>query len=227
MKVYIGSDPREQRAVEVAAHTLRRVSGIRAELLRLERLSALGLMQRIADTRGGQAFDMVSGAPMSTEFAISRFLVPILCQQGFALFTDCDMVFLRDPAEMLAEIEPGKAVYVVQHDHKPIEQFKMVNQVQTSYPRKNWSSVVLFDCDHPANRRLTLRDVNLRSGRDLHGFYWLHDSEIGHLRPQWNWLVNVQPRPENCGIAHFTLGGPFNEGWKGAEHDDLWLRACP
>lgn len=226
MKVYIGSDPREQRAVDVAVQTLRKVSGIRAELLRLDRLRSSGLLTRLADTRGGQAFDMVSGAPMSTEFAISRFLVPILCQQGWALFTDCDMVFLRDPMEILAEIEPGRAVYVVQHDHRPAEQFKMVNQVQTAYPRKNWSSVMLFDCDHPANRRLTLRDVNCRSGRDLHGFYWLHDSEVGHLRPEWNWLVNVQPRPANTGIAHYTLGGPFNEGWRGAEHDDLWLRAC-
>lgn len=226
MKVYIGSDPREQRAVDVAVQTLRKVSGIRAELLRLDRLRSSGLLTRLADTRGGQAFDMISGAPMSTEFAISRFLVPILCQQGWALFTDCDMVFLRDPMEILAEIEPGRAVYVVQHDHRPAEQFKMVNQVQTAYPRKNWSSVMLFDCDHPANRRLTLRDVNCRSGRDLHGFYWLHDSEVGHLRPEWNWLVNVQPRPANTGIAHYTLGGPFNEGWRGAEHDDLWLRAC-
>ena len=226
MKVYIGSDPREQAAVEVAVKTLRRVSGIQAELLQLDRLVSIGLLRRIADTRGGQAFDMVSGAPMSTEFAISRFLVPILCQQGWALFTDCDMVFLRDPQEMLAEIEPGKAVYVVQHDHKPSEQYKMVNQIQTTYPRKNWSSVMLFDCDHPSNRRLTLNDVNHRTGRDLHGFYWLHDSEIGHLRPEWNWLVNVQPKPANTGLAHFTLGGPFNPGWHGAEHDDIWLRAC-
>lgn len=226
MKVYIGSDPREQAAVDVAVKTLREVSGIRAELLRADRLHASGLLGRIADTRGGQAFDMISGAPMSTEFAISRFLTPILCQSGWALFTDCDMVFLRDPREMLSEIEPGKAVYVVQHDHKPVERFKMVNQVQTTYPRKNWSSVMLFDCDHPANRRLTLQDVNWRTGRDLHGFYWLHDSEIGALDPAWNWLVNVQPMPQNTGIAHFTLGGPFNPGWVPAEHDDIWLKAA-
>lgn len=226
MKVYIGSDPREQAAVDVAVKTLREVSGIQAELLRADRLHAAGLLGRIADTRGGQAFDMISGAPMSTEFAISRFLTPILCQGGFALFTDCDMVFLRDPREMLSEIEPGKAVYVVQHDHKPVERFKMVNQAQTTYPRKNWSSVMLFDCDHPANRRLTLQDVNWRTGRELHGFYWLHDSEIGALDPAWNWLVNVQPRPQNTGIAHFTLGGPFNPGWVPAEHDDIWLKAA-
>jgi hypothetical protein len=226
MRVYIGSDRREQAAVDVAVKTLAEVSGINAELLRADRLADAGLLGRITDTRGGQAFDMISGAPMSTEFAISRFLVPILCQQGFALFTDCDMVFLRDPRDMLAEIEPGKAVYVVQHDHRPVERFKMVNQVQTTYPRKNWSSVMLFDCDHPANRRLTLRDVNWRSGRDLHGFYWLHDSEIGRLDSRWNWLVNVQPQPEHTGIAHFTLGGPFNPGWQPADHDDLWLKAA-
>lgn len=222
MKVYIGSDPRAQAAVDVAVKTLREVSGLEAELLRADRLVASGLLGRIADTRGGQAFDMISGAPMSTEFAISRFLVPTLCQQGFALFTDCDMVFLRDPRQMLAEIEPGKAVYVVQHDHQPSERVKMVDQVQTTYPRKNWSSVMLFDCDHPANRRLMLTDVNCRTGRDLHGFYWLHDAEIGCLDPAWNWLVDCQPRPANLGIAHMTLGGPWLDGWNGGSFDDEW-----
>ena len=225
MKVYIGSDPRELAAVEVAVKTLRKLSGIEAELLNADRLRDAGLLYRVSDTRGGQAFDFVSAAPMSTEFAISRFLTPILCQSRWALFTDCDVVFLLDPREMLAEIEPGKAVYVVKHDHRPKERFKMVNQAQTSYPRKNWSSVMLFDCQHPANKRLSLHDINSRPGRDLHAFYWLHDDEIGSLDPAWNWLVNVQDMPANLGIAHFTLGGPFNSGWQPAEHDDIWLKA--
>jgi hypothetical protein len=85
--------------------------------------------------------------------------------------------------------------------------------------------VMLWNCDHPANQRLTLQDVNERPGRDLHRFYWLNDSEIGALPPEWNWLVGVQPKPAAPQIAHFTLGGPFTPGWKGAEHDEIWAEA--
>ena len=89
---------------------------------------------------------------------------------------------------------------------------------------------MLFNCDHPANRRLSLRDINDRPGRDLHAFYHLHDDEIGDLDPRWNWLVGVTgPQhygADTLGIAHFTLGGPFTPGWAGGPHDDLWLEAA-
>lgn len=222
MRCYIGWDEREAAAWNVAHRTLLSSSGLFGERLDSARLAAHGLLTRTSDHRGGQDYDLVSNAPKSTRFAVSRFLTPILCQSGYALFTDCDVVFLADVHAMLGEIEPGKAVYVVKHDHRPREHWKMVNQAQTAYPRKNWSSVMLFDCDHPANRRLTLWDVNHRPGRDLHAFYWLADDEIGALDPGWNWLVGVQPKPEAPKIAHFTLGGPWLPGWKAAEHDDIW-----
>jgi len=194
------------------------------------KLMAQGLLTRVTDKRGGQAYDLVSNAPKSTEFAVSRFLVPLLCQERWALFTDCDVVFLEDPRRMLDEIEPGAAVYVVQHlEYRPSSEYKMVNQKQTTYRRKNWSSVMLFDCLHPANWRLSLRDINERPGRDLHGFYWLNDNEIGRLDARWNWLVGEQECAlENAGrgIAHFTLGGPWLPGWRGAPHDDVWLDAA-
>jgi len=228
MKVYIGYDEREHEAARVAAKTLREVSGgeLEPEFLCAPKLADQGLLWRVADHRGGQDYDLVSNAPKSTRFAISRFLAPLLCQDGFALFVDCDMVFLEDPRNMLREISAEHAVNVVKHDHRPTERWKMVNQAQTSYPRKNWSSVMLFNCAHAANRRLSLRDVNERPGRDLHALYWLHDAEIGALDERWNWLVNVQDKPERVGIAHFTLGGPFTTGWGGAKHDDLWLAAA-
>lgn len=227
MRVMIGFDEREQAAVDVAEKTLWNVGRIEAELLHADRLRDAGMLWRMTDHRGGQPYDLVSNAPKSTAFAVSRFLTPILCQSGFALFTDCDVVFLRNPIEMLDEIEPGKAVYVVKHDHRPAEQWKMVNKVQTSYPRKNWSSVMLFDCGHPANKRLSLHDVNTRPGRDLHAFYWMHDDEIGSLDPAWNWLVDCQPKPDNLAIAHLTLGGPFLPGWKGGgAFDAEWLAAA-
>lgn len=225
MKVYIGWDDREAEAARVAAKTLLALSRIDAEFLHADRLRDAGMLSRLSDHRGGQMYDFVSNAPKSTAFAASRFLTPLLCQSGFALFTDCDVVFKRNPLEMLSEIEPGKAVYVVKHDYTPVAQWKMDSQVQTVYPRKNWSSVMLFDCGHPANRRLSLHDINTRPGRDLHAFYWLADEEIGELKPVWNWLVGEQPKPEFVGIAHFTNGGPFTPGWKSREHDEIWHEA--
>jgi lipopolysaccharide biosynthesis glycosyltransferase len=224
VKVFVGHDTREQAAFDVAESSLR-AHRWDAEViaLRLDRLASSGLLRRSMDARG-QLYDLPSNAPCSTEFAISRFLVPILCQSGWALFVDCDVVFLGDVAELFALADPSKAVMVVKHDQHG-GGLKMDGQVQTHYGRKNWSSVCLWNTDHPANHRLSLQDVNERPGRDLHRFYWLADSEIGDLPCAWNWLVNVEPMPAQPKIAHFTQGGPWLPTWHGAEHDEIWLRA--
>jgi hypothetical protein len=223
VKIYIGHDSREQAAYDVATSTLAKHCSIVPEPLRSDRLAERGLLRRTVDRRG-QMYDLPSNAPCATDFAISRFLTPILAQTGWALFVDCDVVFMANPAELLEIADPSKAVMVVKHAQQG-GGYKMDGQVQTVYSRKNWSSVMLFNCDHPANRRLSLSDVNDRPGRDLHGFYWLHDDEIGELPPEWNWLVNVEAKPDNPKIAHFTNGGPWFPTWAGAEHDEIWLEA--
>lgn len=226
MRVYIGHDSRQPRATQAAVRSLRAVSTLaEATILDREHLAAQGLLRRPTDSRGANLYDIHSNAPASTEFALSRFLVPFLAQQGCALFADSDTVFLADPAELTYLHDSRYAVRVVKHAHEGAEGTKMAGRAQTSYPRKNWSSVVLWNCDHPANRRLSLVDVQERRGFDLHQFYWLHDSEIGELPAEWNWLVGVQPKPANPKIAHFTLGGPFIDGWAGAEHDEIWNAA--
>jgi hypothetical protein len=228
MKVYVGFDEREAQAAEVARKSLLRVTRgeIEPEFICAAKLYDHGLLWRAADQRGGQDYDLVSNAPQATRFAISRFLTPMLAQNGFALFVDCDVVFLRDPRIMLNEIKAEHAVSVVRHPHAVYpSSVKMVYQTQTHYPMKNASSVMLFNCDHGANRRLSLRDVNERPGRDLHRFYWLAESEIGMLAPQWNWLVDVEPRPVGLGIAHMTLGGPWLDGWQGGSFDAEWRSA--
>lgn len=232
MKVYIGHDTRETRAYATAERSFlrhawgcdRQLDGTMPTPLMLERLAASGLLRRTTDMRG-QMYDLPSNAPCATEFAISRFLTPMLAQTGWALFVDCDVVFLADPAELLELVDPDKAVMVVQHQNGHHAGTKMDGQAQLLYPRKNWSSVMLFNCDHPANRRLTLQDVNERPGLDLHAFYWLSDNEIGALPGEWNWLVGVQEIPPSPKIAHFTLGGPWLPNWPGAVHDDIWLEA--
>lgn len=221
VKVFIGYDGREAEAYRVAEKSLKRFSpSATVTKLDADRLAAYGLLRRPTDLRGG-IYDFPSNAPASTAFHVSRFLVPHLAQSGWALFVDCDVVFLSDVAELFALADPSKAVMVVRHDQEG-SGTKMDGQLQLRYPRKNWSSVVLFNCDHEANLRLSLQDVNERPGRDLHRFYWLHDSEIGELPSRFNWLVDVEPRPDDVAIAHMTLGGPWLEGWKGGSFDKEW-----
>lgn len=226
LKCYIGYDASEAEAYRVAAKTLLETSGLEAEALDSAALRERGLLYRPVDTRGGKRYDLISNAPASTDFAISRFLVPLLCQGGWALFTDCDVVYMRDVNKLLDLADEHYAVQVVKHNYTPSSATKMQNQRQLTYSRKNWSSVMLVNSSHPANRRLTLHDVNTRAGLWLHQFGWLHDDEIGDLPTRWNCLVNEQPLQANPGILHFTLGGPWLKDWTGADHDDLWLKAA-
>lgn len=223
--IFIGYDGREAEAYRVAEKSLKAVSPwAKPQRLDADRLAAYGLLRRPTDLRGG-IYDLPSNAPASTAFHVSRFLVPHLCQSGWALFTDCDVVFLRDVADLFALADPKKAVMVVKHAQGGGSGVKMDGQAQLAYRRKNWSSVCLFNCDHPANQRLTLQDVNERPGRWLHAFSWLHDLEIGELPCEWNWLVGVQPPSVAPSIAHFTLGGVWLPGWKRTEHDGIWEAA--
>lgn len=223
-RVFMGWDRREVLAYRVAERSLRRRASCPVVVtpLKLERNEHWGLIKRPRELREGRLWDAISEAPMSTEFAISRFLVPMLGQDGWVLFCDCDVVFLEDVAELFALADERFAVMCVKHDYQPAEAVKMDGQAQLAYKRKNWSSVMLFNCGHAGNARLTYTAVNKLPGRNLHGFCWLADHEIGELPPAWNWLVGVQPKPPAPRLAHFTLGGPWFEDWPGAEHDEIW-----
>lgn len=220
MKIYIGHDSREQSAFDVAARSAV-AFGCDVVPLREETLRASGMLTRTTDTRG-QAWDFNSGAPQSTSFAIARFFVPLIAHSGWCLFVDCDVIFLRDPNELAKVADDKFAVMVVKHEAMRLESTKMDGQVQTSYPRKLWSSVMLWNVDHPANRRLNLQMLNQWPGRDLHALKWLADSEIGELDPEWNWLVNCQTKPLSPAVAHFTLGTPNMPGHEEDEHAELW-----
>lgn len=225
-KVYIGYDTREREAFDVAIGSIcDTASPLMVTPLLKHRLEAAGLLYRPTTFVNGQYFDVISKAPMATQFANSRFLTPILAQTGWALFMDCDVVALASVRDVFELADQRKAVMVVKHQQVVTEDYKMDGQVQTRYPRKNWSSVMMFNCDHPANRSLTVQMINTLPGRDLHAFSWLRDDQIGELPPEWNWLVGVQPKPVNPKIAHFTLGGPWLPKWSEREHDDIWLEA--
>jgi hypothetical protein len=234
-QIWIGFDPRETLAYSVALASAFHQCGrtVPVKGLRLATLRNYGLYTRPTTRRGGQLRDTISDAPMSTEFAISRFLVPHLAQSladateppadpGWHLFADADVLFRRDPREMMEYADPDKAVVVVQHDHQPTDAVKMDSQAQTSYPRKNWSSVMLLNCGHQSNRRLTVEMVNTLPGRDLHRFCWLDDADIGALPPEWNHLVGVSAPNPDAAIVHYTLGTPDMPGYEGCEFADEW-----
>jgi lipopolysaccharide biosynthesis glycosyltransferase len=223
----MGWDSREDVAYQVAQKSCRANSSRRVEIhpLKAPDLYARRMLWRPVERDDGQTIDHLSNAPQSTEFATSRFLVPFLHRKGWALFADCDVVFLGDVAELFALTDDRCAVMVVKHQHNPSETTKMDGQPQLAYYRKNWSSVILWNCDHPANMRLTLGMVNWWPGSCLHRFCWLKDEEIGSLPSEYNWLVNVEPKPAEPRIVHFTLGGPWLPGWTPKEHDEIWLEA--
>lgn len=225
LKVFIGWDPREQTAYEVAEYSLRlnASSGVEVTPIRLDDLKARGILWRpIERTESGKLWCPISQAPMATEFAISRFAVPFMCKAGWALFTDCDMLWQGDVRELFDLADPTKAVMVVKHEQRVLPHvMKMDQQQQTAYSRKNWSSVMLWNLDHPAHQRLSLQMLNELPGRDLHRFCWLEDEEIGALPPEWNVLVDAsQPK-----LLHYTLGGPWFAGYENCEYSQEWLMA--
>lgn len=189
----------------------------------LDDLKRDGVYRRPTTKRLGRMWDVISEAPMSTEFAVSRFLVPHLAEHGLALFMDCDMLVRGDLMPLFDRIEHEPyAVWCVKHRHEPTATVKMDGQVQTAYPRKNWSSFMVFDCDHPANQKLTLDLVNTAPGRDLHRFCWLDDDDIGDLGPEYNCLVGHTNCDREPVVVHFTDGGPWFTGFEDVAYADEW-----
>lgn len=233
--IWIGFDPKEAAAFAVCRHSIRYWNGNPSPPVRgviLNELRRKGLYTRPTELRNGQLWDVISEAPMSTEFAISRFMVPHLAKDmfrdqkpGWALFMDCD-ILVRDSLSKLFALARSKyAVMVVKHVHEPDYQVKMEGQAQTQYHRKNWSSVVLWNVDHPANKALTVEMVNTIPGRDLHRFAWLDDDEIGELDPAYNYLVGHTRIEHEPKLVHFTDGPPTMRGYENVEYaDEFWAQ---
>ena len=202
-------------------------SPIMIDYLLLPALKAAGLYTRPTDRNDGQLWDVISDAPMATEFAISRFLVPYLSNyNGWSLFCDSDFLFFGDIAEVFNAADPSKAVMVVKHKYDGWAGVKMDGQKQTAYAKKNWSSFMLFNCAHPKNKYLNPRNINVDRGIDLHQFFWLNDEDIGEIHPSWNWLEghsNIDIKPN---AVHFTRGTPDMKGYENVPYAEDWLNAA-
>ncbi len=210
IRVFIGYDPREAVAYNVLAHSIhvRASEPVSIAPLMLSQLKSVLTRER---------------HPLqSTDFSFSRFLTPHLSgYTGWSVFMDCDMLVLRDISELWKWRDDRYAVMVVKHDHVPKESVKFLGEPQSSYEKKNWSSVMLFN--NAKCSALTPDYVNRASGLELHQFKWLEsDALIGALPDAWNHLVGNNPPRRDVALVHYTLGGPYFPEYANCEYAEAW-----
>lgn len=162
-------------------------------------------------------------------FIYSRYLIPHLQDfGGWAVFCDGDMLVTDDIYELYKLRDDSKAVQVVKHDYQTKQPRKYIGSPiendNVDYPRKNWSSVIIWNCSHPAHRILTPDYVAHAGGHILHRFGWLSDNEIGELPVSWNHLVGEYPESQNAKLLHHTLGSPGLSHYAACEGSKRWNR---
>ncbi len=212
LRIFIGYDPKETVAYHVLAHSILRRSSVPVAIAPLVKAQLKSLYWR------------ERGPTESTEFSLTRFLVPVLSDfEGWSVFMDCDMLCRADIAELAtyAQAQEDKAVLVCKHDYVPKTERKFLGQVQTRYPRKNWSSLMAFN--NARCRALTAQYVNSASGLDLHRFAWTPDESIGELPLEWNWLVDEYEHNDAAKVVHFTIGGPYFDEYRNCDYSEEWF----
>ena len=209
-RLFVGFDADEALAYSVFAHSVQARSSLPVAITPVMRRQLSAVHSRPRDELA------------STDFAITRFLVPWLCNyEGWAIFADGDMLCRADICELWSLRDERFSIQVVQHAQKEGVSHKFLGRPQTSYPRKNWSSLMIFN--NARCRALTPQYVNRAPGLDLHRFLWLDEAEeIGPLPRQWNHLVGVDAPDAAAKIAHFTLGMPFFHGYNECEFAKDW-----
>ena len=211
IRIFVGYDPREAVAYNVLSHSIRTRASRPVAIAPLALSQLNGLMTRERH------------ALQSTDFSFSRFLTPYLSDfSGWSIFMDCDMLVLDDIAKLYDLRDDRYAVMVVKHRHSPREAVKFLDQPQSKYEKKNWSSVMLFNNERCG--ALTPDFVNRATGLELHQFKWLGDDGlIGELPHGWNHLVGYdEPRP-GMSLVHYTLGGPYFDEYRTCEYSREWF----
>ena len=211
VKIYIGFDQREAVAYHTFVQSLIENASIPLDITPLAVRNLKGYEEKHEDK--------------SNDFVYSRFLTPFLNDfKGWAIFADGDMICQADIKELLVLRDDSKALQVVKHDYKTKAYQKYLGNINQDYPRKNWSSVILWNCAHPKHKILTPDFIANQPGKYLHRFSWLEDSEIGELPKEWNWLATEYPNNEQANIIHYTLGTPCFKDYRNTEMSDIWLK---
>ncbi len=211
IRVFIGFDPREAVAYHVCANSIIRHASQPVAFTAL----ALKNLADYTETHSDG----------SNQFIYSRFLVPHLMNyQGWAMFMDGDMLVRDDIVKLWSLRDESKAVMVVKHDYKTKANNKYLGSKNQDYPRKNWSSVVLWNCGHLDNRVMTPEFIENATGAQLHRFTWLADEQIGELPKVWNWLPDELGENPDAKLLHWTLGTPSFHEYADAPMAGEWHR---
>lgn len=209
-RVFVGFDQREAISYHTFAQSLIQNSSVPVSLIPM----SLHALQSVYSETHSDA---------SNDFIYSRFLVPFLCGfDGAAVFVDGDMVIETDIKKLFDLFDSSKAVQVVQHSYKTKANVKYLGNKNEDYPRKNWSSMILWNCGHAAHRVLTPEFVAKQTGSFLHRFQWINDRDIGGLDTSWNWLAEEYPANESAYLVHYTLGTPCFEDYRDCSQSDRW-----
>jgi lipopolysaccharide biosynthesis glycosyltransferase len=212
IRVFIGYDPQVAVAFSVLAHSIhvRATQPVSITPIMLSQLKAIHKRER--------------NPLQSTEFSFSRFLTPFLSDySGWSIFMDNDIVVLDDIAKLWDLRDEKYAVQVVKHNYRPTESTKFLDMPQTSYEKKNWSSVILFN--NAKCKALTPEYVDTASGLELHQFKWLNDDGlIGEIPMRWNHLVGHHMYNSGSALIHFTEGGPYFKEFSDCEYANDWRR---
>jgi lipopolysaccharide biosynthesis glycosyltransferase len=204
-RVFIGYDPSQHVSFEVLRYSL-------------EKHATEPIDVRAIDAAKIPEFRRDQDPLQSTPFTYTRFLVPYLCDyEGIALFMDSDMLALGDVSELFHLPMDGLALRVRQHEYNPTATVKMGGKVQTQYPRKNWSSLMLMN--NPLLRAWTMDAVSTQTGAWLHRFEPIPDEQVGDISEAWNVLDHMTGPTK---LLHYTSGGPWLPGCEDADHADLW-----
>ena len=219
LRIYVGWDSREDIAYQACKKSIEYHASVPVEIIPLKQklLRRDGVYTRPVDKLA------------STEFTFTRFLVPELAEfDGWALFIDCDFIFLDDVKKLFDQANNKYAVMCAQHNYTPKKTTKMDGQIQHVYPRKNWSSMMLFNCSHPNTKGLTRHVVNnaTNDGAFFHRLTWTPDKFIGELSHEWNWLVGVYDEPEDGTpkALHYTDGGPWFPEYENCEYANEYYK---
>lgn len=211
INIFIGYDHREAIAYHVCANSIIRHSSKPVSLTPL----ALKNMQDYEEKH----------TDGSNQFIYSRFLVPHLMEyKGWAIFMDGDMLLREDIEKLWSLRDDTKAVMVVKHDYKTKMTEKYLGAKNENYPRKNWSSVILWNCAHPANAVVTPEFIQSATGAQVHRFTWLSDDLIGELPIEWNWLPDEFGVNKEAKLLHYTLGTPSFHEFATTPMGDEWHR---
>lgn len=209
--IFIGYDPREAIAYHVCANSIIRQSSVPVAITPL----ALNNFKEYTETH----------TDGSNQFIYSRFLVPYLMgYHGWAIFMDGDMIVRGDISELWGLRNNMCDVMLVKHDYQTKMAEKYLGAKNENYPRKNWSSVILWNCANSPNKRLTPEFIEKSTGAELHRFTWIDDSRIGELPREWNWLPDEFGPNPNAKLLHYTLGSPCFHEFATTPQGDEWHR---